>query len=318
LIIKSEYDKLNNSFKKKLIFHVGIEAGFFSEYNNMVLAMLYCLDQKIAFSLYSQDANFKVKNGWTDYFLPFCEEVTDINHSIYNYRMPLQGKIDKGSFLSLLPQKIKRAYYFRNSPRFDFFTYDLWNKFRSSEMKLKYFTIPKLNVEGDLQSLCSMLINLTWQYNALTKKRVDDLIRSANLPKDYIGIHIRQGDKVKEFKAFDYAEYIIRAESLTEIRKAFVLTDDYTIINHLRMRFSKWEFFTLCTEDEKGYSHDEFSKKSIEFKDSKLVKLFSAIDILNKSKFFIGTFSSNPGMYLGMRRPRETTIGLDFNSWIIL
>ena len=163
-----------------------------------------------------------------------------------------------------------------------------------------------------------MLIDLTWQYNLMTKRRVDDLIQSVNLPKDYIGIHIRQGDKVKEFKAFNYFEYIERAESLSKIRKAFILTDDYTVINKLRIKFRKWDFFTLCGEDEKGYSHNEFSKKNLGFKDEKLVRLFSSIDILNNSKLFMGTFSSNPGMYLGMRRPKETCSGLDFNSWTLL
>ena len=38
------------------------------------------------------------------------------------------------------------------------------------------------------------------------------------------------------------------------------------------------------------------------------------MDILYKSNLFIGTFSSNPGMYLGMRRPKESTLGIDFAS----
>lgn len=43
-----------------MIFHLGIDAGFFTEYTYMLHAMLYCLQHKIQFKLYSDDANF----GW--------------------------------------------------------------------------------------------------------------------------------------------------------------------------------------------------------------------------------------------------------------
>lgn len=74
--------------KKTLIFHIGHSAGFYSEYNNMVLAILHCKKYHIDFKLYSEDANFGLKNGWTDFFLTFCNEVTDDFHHIYNKRFP--------------------------------------------------------------------------------------------------------------------------------------------------------------------------------------------------------------------------------------
>lgn len=56
-----------------MIFHLGIDAGFFTEYTYMLHAMLYCLQHKIQFKLYSDDANFGWEKGWTDCFVPFCE-----------------------------------------------------------------------------------------------------------------------------------------------------------------------------------------------------------------------------------------------------
>ena len=70
-----EYQKLNSSFKKKLIYKVGLDCGFFSEYNNMILAMSYCLIHKIQFVLSSNNANFDNENGWCGFFEPFCEDV---------------------------------------------------------------------------------------------------------------------------------------------------------------------------------------------------------------------------------------------------
>jgi hypothetical protein len=90
--------------------------------------MAYCLDNRISFSLYSKDANFKIENGWTDYFLPFCEEHNNKNHSRFNYRMPYSPEEFKGGSIlidflrksMIFKEKLKKNYYFFRSPRFDF------------------------------------------------------------------------------------------------------------------------------------------------------------------------------------------------------
>ena len=56
--LATRYHLLNSSFKKTMIYHIGIDAGFFTEYTYMLHAMLYCLQHKIQFKLYSDDANF--------------------------------------------------------------------------------------------------------------------------------------------------------------------------------------------------------------------------------------------------------------------
>lgn len=58
--LATRYRLLNSSFKKTMIYHIGIDAGFFTEYTYMLHAILYCLQHKIQFKLYSDDANF----GW--------------------------------------------------------------------------------------------------------------------------------------------------------------------------------------------------------------------------------------------------------------
>jgi hypothetical protein len=333
MFTKREYEALNRSFKTRLVFSLGTNEGFFSEYNNMILAMLYCLENKICFSLYTKTANFKVKDGWTDYFLPFCDEESNTHHGRFNYRMPYVRNTKtnnktydyyfnkfvnpfKNSF-DPFRARMRRLIYFRNSTPFNFYTYNLWNEFRSQEMMSKYFRIPELGIEGDLQTACAQLINYTWNYNSSTKQKVGKLIQSMNLPNEYIGIHIRRGDKQLEYYLFDIEEYIKKAESLSRLRHAFILTDDYRVITELRSRFIDWQFYTLCRPEETGYNNKEFSTKSLEYRQENLIKLFSSMDILYKSNLFIGTFSSNPGMYLGMRRPKESCIGIDFPDWRI-
>ena len=41
--LATKYRLLNSSFKKTMIYHIGIDAGFFTEYTYMLHAMLYCL-----------------------------------------------------------------------------------------------------------------------------------------------------------------------------------------------------------------------------------------------------------------------------------
>lgn len=297
----------------------------------MILAMLYCLDNKISFSLFSKEANFKIDKGWTDYFLPFCEEDFNSNHKRFNYRMPYiritkTGKKNhdlifnqivnpiKNSF-DPLREELKKIIYFKKSRRFDYFTYHLWNKFRSHEMITKHFAIPELGIKGDIQDATSILIKLTWRFNKRTQDRVEKLISSVKLPPDYIGFHIRGGDKGKEYKIIEPYDYFQKALKLSPNRNAFVLTDDYRIIEELEIKLPEWHIYTLCGKGERGYMHKEFSKKSSEYKDENLIKLFSSVEILNKSELFIGTFSSNPGMYMGMRKPKSKCVGIDFESW---
>ena len=64
----SSYQKVNGSFRRRLIYHAGIDCGFCVELNYMINAMLYCLAKGYRFQLYSEDANFGTGKGWTEYF----------------------------------------------------------------------------------------------------------------------------------------------------------------------------------------------------------------------------------------------------------
>ena len=100
-----------------MIFHLGIDAGFFTEYTYMLHAMLYCLQHKIQFKLYSDDANFGWEKGWTDCFVPFCEEVHEAFHHTYNtHRLPSWKALMKDKKLpktKLMKWKLKATSVYR-------------------------------------------------------------------------------------------------------------------------------------------------------------------------------------------------------------
>ncbi|GHT52321.1 hypothetical protein AGMMS49982_12230 [Bacteroidia bacterium] len=312
--IKREYTKLNNSFTKgKLIFHLGTNAGFFSEYNNMILAMLYCLEHKIRFVLYSRDANFGYQKGWTDYFLPFCEEEEENSfHPKYNVRR-------KRSIFKMLMQKINpHVFVYHLFNKNTWLTLELWEKFRNRQCEQTHYVIPELGIDGGLQDACRVLINMTWCYNASTARTIQDLIAPLQLPEHYIGFHIRSGDKYKEVKLLDVADYIKNIPPDYPVKNAFVLTDNYLIAEELQNQLQDWQIYTLCGTEERGYFYKDFEQRDAKFIRQSHEKLFASIDILSKSDKFIGTFSSNPGMFLGMRMDKNQSLSVDWNKWRII
>jgi hypothetical protein len=296
------YTQLNNSFrKKKLIFRLGENAGFFSEYNNMILAMLYCLENKIRFVLSSKDAFFCYDRGWIDYFLPFCTEDW-LPYQRHNPRCAVPTK-------KYDPRVILHHLLRPNT----FLTFELWDRFRDREQEKQHFLIPELGIDGGLQEACRVLIDLTWKYNASTQTAIDGLTDNLHIPTDYIGLHIRSGDKSQESQLLSIREYVEKAKTLSELRRFFVLTDDYRSIKEMQETYPEYDIYTLCGEDERGYFHQNFVMQEKRFIRQSHEKLFASVDILSRAQVFIGTFTSNPGMFLGMRMPADKSFSIDVN-----
>ena len=108
------------------------------------------------------------------------------------------------------------------------------------------------------------------------------------------------------------------AEQRTSCRNAFILTDDYKIMEYLKTNYKNWSFYTLTFLDERGYVNDDFKSKSIERREKEMVKVFASVEIIRRSEYFIGTYSSNIGMFLGMVMSHEKIVALDSKEWYIL
>ena len=301
------YRYLNESYGRKLHFHLGVNAGFFSEFNNMLLAMLYCLDRKIQFVLYSADANFRTDKGWDDFFLPFCPETEDDFHHHYNYR-----------WLKIYhPRRKIRIHFLKRRRGIDLLTHDVWRRFKNEAFARRRFVIPELGIDGGLLDATRVLHAIVWRYNERTRAEVERRKTAVGVPARHIGIHIRSGDKVIEHEVFAAAPYMAKAAELSELRDAFILTDDYSVIECLRGDYPDWRFYTTCAPTERGYFHEEYQKLDAYAKAAQLLNLFAAMDILADSEQFVGTFSSNPGMNMGMRMPEDRVHGIDYPTWKI-
>lgn len=302
-----KYKSLNKSFDNKLTFHLGAEAGFFSEINNMILAMIYCLDNRIKFTLYSKRGNFSLINGWIDFFLPFCDQTEFYLHKRYNRRAN-QVKNSKK-----LPPKFLKLITGN-----EYLTQDIWNSFRNSRFSNKQFSIPELGIkDASLLQVTRTIIPMIWRYQPDSEKIIEKYKSSIELPPDYISIHIRFGDKNIESNTYSIQKYIEKASLVNFSKNAFILTDDYKVIEELEKNYPDWNFRTLCSPTEKGYRHSDFKKYDNHEKYLQHLKLLASIDLCAESKHFIGTYSSNPGMFLGMRIGEENCSCLDFDNWVL-
>lgn len=284
--------------KPTLVFHLGHSAGFYSEFNNMVLAILYCQRHNIDFRLYSADANFRNAKGWTDYFLPFCHETRNYTHHYINHRFdaPMGGK------RKLLYNTYK--FLFPSS----YLTSELWNRFRHIDQDELSTT--------ETQKLCTPIIERIYRFNPTTQQSIDSLIKPLNLPDRYIGLHVRGGDKDTEHEILSINQYISEAENRTDLRTAFVYTDDYRFVTALRKQYPTWEFNTLTPSTDRGYFHHEFLKLDAATRAKKTINMFASMEMLSRAELTFCTFSSNIGMFLGMRMGNRA-VGIDMDHWMI-
>ena len=301
-----DYNKLNNSFKDTLVFRMGTVAGFFSEYNHMIFAVAYCLKHRIKFVLSTRDNNFSYAKGWQDYFLPFCEEATNKLHAKFNHRgVPAITKTQDYS-----------AAVFRHLIGVKYLTYQLFGRIRAQDFSER-IVIPELNIDGNLIECCHEIIKQTWLYQPNVKPIIADNIRQLDLPEEYVGIHIRGGDKVIEHELFKVSDYIKAVQTLTECKNIYVATDEFDYVKALQTNFPDYTFFTRCRPEASGFVQDAFNVQSKEYKRTALLDLFTDVDVLNAGTFFVGAYTSNIGMYLGMRRGVDKCYCLDNNDWRI-
>src|SRR5262245_64138706 len=179
------YREINDRFERTLVFRLGGEAGFFSELNNMLLAMVYCLAYEIRFVLYSGGANFEVCRGWEDFFMPFCEEAADPEHRVLNPRRP-PGRMTMAQQLQIY--RLKRRH------GVDFLTHELWDRFRDRRFVRRRFSFAGGRRLG-LRSAARILMPFVWRYKADTWSQVDAIQRSVSMSGECLGLHIRRRDK---------------------------------------------------------------------------------------------------------------------------
>ncbi len=300
------YNQLNQSFRKKYIFNFGSEGGFYSEFNNMVFGMVYCLKYKYQFILYSGNSQFKVAKGWDDFFEPFCDSVNSSFHKKFNKRMT--------------SKKLKLKHYprwrlYRLFNRDTYLTYELFHSFFNESFEKEEFDIPELRLKGNLRDVSREIVKMIYQFNSVTKNAIDKLIAALNLPARYVSVNIRRGDKDMEFNFMHTSAYMDKLAELSAIKDVFVLTDDYSVIEEMEGQYPDFRIYTLVNREDRGYIHADFIKQSVDQKKDNMIRLFASIEIMRAAELAIGAYTNTPGIFLGMTMPEDKFVSMQRASW---
>jgi hypothetical protein len=300
------YNDLNRSFQKRYVFNFGSEGGFYSEFNNMVFGMVYCLKHKYRFVLYSGNSQFKISKGWEDFFEPFVDTVNSNFHKKFNRR--LTAKTIK---LRHYPQWYSFKLFNKNT----YLTYELFNLFYNDEFYNEQFDFQELGLKGNLREVSRELVKMVYKFNGVTETEIQIIISKLKLPPKYASVHIRKGDKDTEYAFMPTATYMKKLTEVSDLKDVFILTDDYTVIEFLQTEYPNIHFYTLVNQEERGYMHTDFMKLSSSKKKSGLIKLFASIEIMSAAEVTVGTYTANPGIFLGMTMPEGNFVSIQGSFW---
>jgi hypothetical protein len=307
----NDYKKINSSFKRHCVYRIGNEAGFFSEINNMIIAMVFCLENKLQFRLYSAKSNFG-HDIWKDYFHTFTKHLTDESHALFNerpyiHKQPYLLSIDE---LFSIKKKLSKQ----------LLTQDIWPYIRNKNFYNLNHIVDTPYVSGNLTLVTSILIDCIWNYNSFVNKRISQLISTIKTPNRYAAIFVRRGDKNIEAPHEEIKKYINKIDTLTSDRNfpIFISSDDSRIINEAKHFFPNRNFFYFNFEDDNGYFMEDFKLRYTEEQQkNKIIQLLAQIEILKKATYFVGTYSTNVSVFIGMAKNCQCTYDINDKEWLL-
>lgn len=300
------YNKINDSFDTKLIYHVGSYAGFHSEVDAMMQCMLYCYKHKIKFILYADDANFAGGHGWEEFFEPFCELNHDSLNSKYNVRYYESNPILK-PFQIIGSNKLKK----RNG--IDLLTQDIFktaiNKSISTTEIIEW---PELDINGPTFTEFGKIADFALKFNEKTKKEVDSIIKSLNLPKHFYSVQLRGGDKLEEKGVVNDINVVAKRilSYKKNIDNLFVFSDDYRYVEEIKKQLPNTNIITLCDQNDIGYDNVKFNKTDWTYKRNKMINLFAMIEICFMSDIHFGNNTSCVNNYISSIRNDDEVINI--------
>lgn len=299
---REKYITLNNSIKKPELIYPLSNRGFFSELNNLVLAALYCLDNKIKFKIHSGKW---VSGKWEDYFNPIFKEykgLIPIPENVY-----VERRFD---FLyALFHKHLKKRKLLKD---------DVWGNMRSKAFIEKTFYYPELGINGDIFEAKRQLFKIILDYNKKTAEEVFSLLETdLDFAKKSCGIHVRRGDKVsgssKEAESFNIESYINKTlEFNPEIKDFTICTDDNQVLENFKTHYPQLNYLSYCPPTRLGYFQKQYNNtKETTLKRQEAINILKDANLLIQSKIFVGTYSSNISRFVVLMRNNKNCHSLD-------
>lgn len=251
------YELLSRKQKRTIAFPLFFRrAGFYSEMNNLMLLLLYCLHQGIQFRL---DNSFLISyfgiKGWSTFFHPFCKEC--------------RGRF---SPLTILLKKglIKASHYF-HSGNIDHFIYP-WSLFSEcSTAKIEHYNIPELGIKGDIFDALRIISAIVLDLNEETETRIRTMLGTTHDHAYDLAVHIRRGDKRIETIFYSVQDYVNASQSVIRREKGakiFVATDDYRAFKEYCQLYPNAHITSSCQPYYRGHYQSRYTLKASHPKNS--------------------------------------------------
>jgi hypothetical protein len=219
------YRAVNEAHRDCVAYVLG-DRGFFAEVTTVARAMIYAWVQRRQLVLDCGEFAYRFRDGWADYFQPFCKSVSDV-----------------------LPEQIHERFRFtRSGDR------SLFQKLRAFDPgRIRFGTV---EIEG-MQPLIRHFMRLIFRLSYDSQRQLSLLRESLQLPRGYVAIHVRRGDKVgDEDMQYPVERYL---EELGQLQNEtiFVMSDDHGAVgevrDYLRLRDRGNRVATLCRQEHTGF-----------------------------------------------------------------
>ena len=171
----------------------------------------------------------------------------------------------------------------------------------------KHYCIPELGIDCSYTDAYGLLARMIWDLQPDIQHQRGIYRYKLNIPSVYDGIHIRGGDKAIETELIS-GKRIMQVLNPKAGTCVFILTDDYRQYQELQVKYPNVQFLTLCQPEERGYLHKAFSQKSSQSKHEAIVRLIISVDLLLRSRSFVGSITTGPSVFVMKQRADDPLV----------
>ena len=262
---------------------------------NLALALVYCNHKEARLVVNTRHWNSKFDKGWEDYFEKTIDTTNNALSSqcyVDGYRHNILGGLLNDPYYEAKHLSQCLLNYLYTSTTGDVLSHDIFHEMRSKEF------IDLIGSNEEWRSQLGEVLNKIYIYNDdLTNKIVTNKKKIGISDIEYIGVHVRQGDKITtgEMENIMIDKYISAIKLQGKISKnVYISTDDVTVINLIKSKLGgKYNVFHNVLTSSTGFKESSYNKKTKEIRHQEAELAILDVDILKNSAYFIGTYSSN-------------------------
>lgn len=304
--------------RNKIIYSLS-SRGLYSELFNLCLAKVYAQQKGLMLQINTWLWNALINRGWLDYFEPtlVCSNNPfSAQDKVYTNERPWIGKVyykPKEFFTFYYRLCLNKLYHIM-------YPHHLLTKDIFEDMRSKEFIHGVLG--KDAFFLMASSFKQMYILNKNTKDNLRQRIDELKLPKDYIGVHIRRGDKItsKEMQEMHldlYVNTIINYKGISS--NVYIATDDTSIINVIKEKLclNGFNIFYNSLNRSTGFNEAVFNHSSKQERREETINVLLDMEVLIHSDFFIGTYTSNLSRVVPFFLGLDKCISLD-NDWNII